>query len=234
MVFLTLFVRHFFFYMTVPYAAKSCIAELNSVGGNFTAGDSLLHVARSVVNFGSGGSMYSTISDLLKWASSGTGDDLLTPETLAKRHVYVPLGPIRHYGIGQYKLVASGEDIDGWYGHDGDSLGFSSVAYRHDEHEAAFAAAASTCSVFLDILGALQIYANQLNNRPANATLSQDCTAAPSQMPLDTDAPTTGPISTQAPTAGVPTTEAPSLAMSYSGVIVWSFLLSFAILPSVM
>ena len=220
--------------MTVPYAEKSCIEELNSVGGNFTAGDSLLEVARSVVNFGSGGSMYSTIANLLKWASTGTGDDLLTPETLAKRHVYVPMGPLRHYGIGQYKLVVSGEDIDGWYGHDGDSFGFSSVAYRHDEHEAAFAAAASTCSDFLDNLLALQIYVNQLKNRPANATLSQDCTAAPSQMPLETDAPTPSPISTQAPTTAAPTTAAPSLATSYSGVIMWSFILSFAILPSVM
>lgn len=63
---------------TVPYASQSCSETFQASGANATVGGNVLETAQSVVVFGSGGAMYSTIGDLLTWASTGMGDCLLS------------------------------------------------------------------------------------------------------------------------------------------------------------
>lgn len=53
----------------------------------------------SIVNFGSGGSMFSTIVDLLQWAKSGLGDSLLDTDTVKRRHEFKPTDFIMQYGL---------------------------------------------------------------------------------------------------------------------------------------
>jgi CubicO group peptidase (beta-lactamase class C family) len=107
--------------------------------------------AGAYVNTGTGGGMYSTIEDLLRWAKSGTGDSLLTMATVKARHDYRPISPLGiPYGLGQFvfpeQLPELPAFVGGFYGHDGDTIGFSTWAFKNDENGISFASNLNTCS----------------------------------------------------------------------------------------
>ena len=84
---------------------------------------------------GTGGSLTSTIRDLTQWAKSGTGDVLLSDETLERRHMYSnSISSLQMYGITKYMFAseqAARYGLEGWVGHDGDAFGFASTAYKN-------------------------------------------------------------------------------------------------------
>lgn len=97
----------------------------------------------SIVNFGSGGSMFSTIVDLLQWAKSGLGDSLLDTDTVKRRHEFKPTDFIMQYlGIHKSDFI----DSAGWFGHGGDAFGSTTRAYKNDDTGQSFASAVNTCN----------------------------------------------------------------------------------------
>ena len=123
------------------YAGPGCVSEFSSVGTNVSVGYRNDAFMDSIVSVGTGGSMYSTIVDLLEWAKSGVGDSLLSPESVSARHVFKQTGLYLQYGIGMHQKLG---DPD-WYGHGGDAFGSNSLAYKNDDTGAAFASAFNTC-----------------------------------------------------------------------------------------
>lgn len=68
------------------YVRGGCVQEFADVAANIVVGTDTTPIDEALVVVGTAGSMYSTIQDLLRWASSGTGDTLLTPKSIAIRH----------------------------------------------------------------------------------------------------------------------------------------------------
>lgn len=83
---------------------------------------------------GAGGSMYSTIEDLGVWAATGFGNELLPPELATQRLEASPLPEGIDYGLG---IIDYG---NGWYGHTGEILGWSSIAAHNNATGATFVA----------------------------------------------------------------------------------------------
>lgn len=89
--------------------------------------------------FGPAGSMVSTIDDMRVWGTALATGALLSPETQAERLDAAPLevGP-------PYDLYALGiGETDGWWGHNGEGLGFTAAVF-HDP------ATAATIAVFMN------------------------------------------------------------------------------------
>ena len=89
---------------------------------------------------------------MLEWAKSGTGDSLLSAETVQKRHQYdeqVPTAFALAYGMAQYKYVPGYVEsfpfYKDFYGHSGDALGFGANAMRNDVLNVSIATADNTC-----------------------------------------------------------------------------------------
>lgn len=118
-----------------PYAGPSCVEEFTSTGYDLVELNSdITEFSAGIVMAGTAGAIASTIRDLLAWAKSGTGDALLSPETVALRHNYcqiVPAGAAK-YGLAQYMYLDEAinstlfrlDMYEGWYGHAGDAFGF--------------------------------------------------------------------------------------------------------------
>jgi len=89
---------------------------------------------------GASGAMISTIADMTVWAEAlGTGQ-LISPERQAERLMGSPLseGP-------EYDRYAVGiGELEGWWGHTGEGLGFTSLAMYDPE-------SASTVVIFMNI-----------------------------------------------------------------------------------
>ncbi|KAL7546869.1 hypothetical protein ACHAWF_010203 [Thalassiosira exigua] len=134
------------------YFGKSCVDEITKFGGNASIGDRDDDFVDSIVNFGSGGSMYSTIVDLLQWSKSGLGDSLLEPHTVEKRHKFKPTSLLLPYGLGLHLWVdALPPPVDStitsdWFGHGGDALGSNARSYKNDKIGAAFASSVNSCN----------------------------------------------------------------------------------------
>ncbi|KAL7466228.1 hypothetical protein ACHAXS_007512 [Conticribra weissflogii] len=131
----------------VPYATAACVESFNKTGATIQTGDDLSEISRVIPQVGTAGSMYATVVDLLRWAATGTGDDLFaSKETIDRRHDYVYFSLIQSYGLGQYRFNDGTPDcLNCWYGHDGESLGFTSFAYRNDGFNASIAGGVATC-----------------------------------------------------------------------------------------
>jgi D-alanyl-D-alanine carboxypeptidase len=82
---------------------------------------------------GAGGGAYSTIDDLFLWASSGSGNTLLSSELGTQRLEVAPIEPDLSYGLG---IMEQG--VDGWYGHSGQAIGWEALAFYNPETGATF------------------------------------------------------------------------------------------------
>ena len=83
---------------------------------------------------GAGGGAYSTIDDLFLWASTGSGNTLLSTELGTQRLELAPIeGDELQYGLG---ILQQG--VDGWYGHSGQAIGWEALAFYDPETGATF------------------------------------------------------------------------------------------------
>ena len=83
---------------------------------------------------GAGGGAYSTIDDLFLWASTGSGNTLLSTELGTQRLEVAPIeGDELQYGLG---ILQQG--VDGWYGHSGQAIGWEALAFYDPETGATF------------------------------------------------------------------------------------------------
>lgn len=66
---------------THAYLGPSCVKEFEDAGGVASVGDRDDARMDAIVSAGTGGAIYSTIRDLLRWARSGLGDDVLSKDS---------------------------------------------------------------------------------------------------------------------------------------------------------
>jgi len=120
-----------------PYAGIGCVEEFDEFGfPGLENGSDMTLIPRGVAMAGTAGAVNSNIYDLLAWAKSGTGDDLLSPETVVKRHDYKSYLGALLYGIAQYVIADSVmsdpqfglEHFKGWAGHSGGAFGFTTYS----------------------------------------------------------------------------------------------------------
>jgi D-alanyl-D-alanine carboxypeptidase len=90
--------------------------------------------------FGPAGSMVATVDDMRVWGIALATGALLTPETQAQRLEGTPLevGP-------PYDIYALGiGETDGWWGHNGEGLGFTAAVFHNPD-------TAATVAVFMNL-----------------------------------------------------------------------------------
>lgn len=86
-----------------------------------------------------GGGMTSTITDLRTWAGSETGTTLL-PSSLARRRLQFASIGDEDYGLGIFS-------VDDWIGHEGEALGWESIALHDPKTGVSIAFASNSCGV---------------------------------------------------------------------------------------
>jgi hypothetical protein len=166
----------------VSYIGEGCVTEFSEIGHNVSVGFRDDELADSIVNTGTAGSMYSSIPDLLQWAKSGVGDSLLSPETVAARHIFNPVSMVYSYGLGMH-LTLIEEEYGRWYGHNGDALGSNAQAAKSDELNASYASAINSCGYGGLHSDGMRILAKDLMSSDDN-----NSTKAPSSTPAETSA----------------------------------------------
>ena len=125
----------------------------------------------AIVSTGTGGAIYSTIQDLLQWAKSGLGDDLLSAESVEKRHEFKTTNEFIQYGLGIHRDYL-GDIVPDWYGHSGDAFGSNTRAFRKDDGTQAFASAINSCGygalhgLGFKILNLQHVWHSTTNNPP--------------------------------------------------------------------
>lgn len=87
-----------------------------------------------------GGGMTSTIGDLGTWAASGTGDVLLPEDLVTKRNDTKLLGEGVPYGLGVLRFGS-------WYGHEGEALGWETLALKDPKSGVTIAVAGNSCGI---------------------------------------------------------------------------------------
>jgi D-alanyl-D-alanine carboxypeptidase len=191
---------------------SSDVCDLVSALG-FTTESEITGLTRSFVEFGSGGGTYSTITDLLQWAKSGTGDSLLSESTIEQRHNYTTDLSGALYGLAQFEWstakIKELAAFDGWYGHNGQVFAFDAYAFRNKNNTAAFVGASNSCNYFDAMLQAWYIYIEELASR--NATTVEQPTLAPTGgITLSTFPVSSGGIRSAVPSdfGGMPTPSA--------------------------
>lgn len=198
----------------VSYIGQGCVDEFTNVGGSndVAVGYRNDEFFDSIVNTGTGGAMYSSITDLLQWAKSGVGDSLLAPETVAARHIFYPTSLVYSYGLGMHLMLVD-PALGTWYGHDGDAFGSNARAAKNDDIGASFASAINSCGSELLHGEGMAILVKDLMGEDGSST------NAPSVSPPDgrTSAPSSeqgSATSTAAPSSsqGSVETSAPSSA----------------------
>lgn len=182
---------------------------------------------------GIGGAINSNIYDLLAWAKSGTGDDLLTEEIVQRRHEIHPFLAGNYsipYGIALVEIQLAGS----WYGHNGATFGFSAEEWRHGSSGASFAGALNTCGSAIIVLETVWVmFVEELLDRDLAVTLEPSMAVAPSMTPAPsstsevspTASPRTSPTNpaTTSPT-GPPHMEAPTSSAQNVMKAMWSSL----------
>jgi CubicO group peptidase (beta-lactamase class C family) len=185
------------------YLGPSCLEGLPLIGldGGFEVNQDISEFANGIVMVGIGGAINSNIYDLLAWAKSGTGDDLLTEEMVQRRHETHP------YGIALAEIQSAGS----WYGHDGATFGYNAKAWRHGSSGASFAGALNTCGSAMIVLDTVWVmYVEELLDRDLAVTLEPSVTVAPSMTPAPSS---TSEVSPTASPGASPTNPATSLLM---------------------
>lgn len=102
--------------------------EPHAVGYAPDEGD-LAPQAQNFSIFGPAGSMISTLDDARVWAEVLATGALLEPATQAERQEGAALQEGPPYGI--YALGIG--ETDGWWGHNGEGLGFTAAVFHHPE-----------------------------------------------------------------------------------------------------
>jgi CubicO group peptidase (beta-lactamase class C family) len=185
------------------YLGPSCLEGLPLIGldGGFEVNQDISEFANGIVMVGIGGAINSNIYDLLAWAKSGTGDDLLTEEMVQRRHETHP------YGIALAEIQSAGS----WYGHDGATFGYNAKAWRHGSSGASFAGALNTCgSAIIVLVRVWVMFVEELLDRDLAVTLEPSMTVAPSMTPAPSS---TSEVSPTASPGASPTNPATSLLM---------------------
>jgi len=119
------------------YLNQSCIDKAAAAGVNgVTVGTDTTDWNTSFMQ-GAGG-MMSTLADLGKWAATTTGADLLPDSARESRLDTRDIGGVE-YGLGIARFGS-------WYGHDGEALGWQSIALHNPTTGVTFVAAVNACS----------------------------------------------------------------------------------------
>ncbi|WP_170285658.1 serine hydrolase domain-containing protein [Microbacterium rhizomatis] len=95
---------------------------------------------------GAAGSMFSTLDDTRVWAETLATGALLQPATQEEREIGAPLesGP-------PYDLYALGiGETDGWWGHNGEGIGFTAAAFHNPETGASIVVFMNESNVFVN------------------------------------------------------------------------------------
>lgn len=129
-------------YLTAP-----CLAEVEATGGEAELGTDTTDWSASYGQ--GGGGMHSVIDDLGVWAASMSGNVFLSDGLAADRLETNDIGIGFPYGMG---IMAVGP----WIGHEGDAIGWESLAVHDPTTGATFATAATSCGeVSLALFGLL-------------------------------------------------------------------------------
>ena len=169
----------------------------NSTEEGIFIGDTITEVASTSIGVaGAAGSMWSTLSDMLIWAKSGTGNSLLSDETSAKRLELGELdGGLRQYGMGIHSMyqLPSPEDpsniFANYWGHSGEAFGYESISGHDAESGGSFFVATTSCGMefgvnvplFTSYLKALSAAEEAVAN--STATSAAPTSAAPGTEP---------------------------------------------------
>ena len=158
-----------------PYAGVVCVTGFAEFGfPGLENGVDMTLISRGITMAGTAGAVNSEIYDLLAWAKSGTGDDLLSPETVVRRHDYSQMvGGSLMYGIAQYVLadfITSNpgiglEHFKGWAGHSGGAFGFTARAFHNAELGASFAIGINSCAAGSAIDNIMKLFNDELLTR---------------------------------------------------------------------
>jgi D-alanyl-D-alanine carboxypeptidase len=132
--------------MPDPFAAghinSQCVDELTRDGAT-GVDESTDPTDWSVSSGAGGGGFTSTLADLGKWADSMSGNSLLDDELQAARlettSEIEPGVPVL-YGLGIYQLG------DGWYGHDGETIGWQAIELHNPDTGVSVAIAGNSCA----------------------------------------------------------------------------------------
>ena len=106
-----------------------CDAEFNAYGFNTSEngvaiGDDITDTLSPLVDLaGAAGSMWSILEDMLLWSKSGTGNSLLSADSVADRLDYRFVSG-REYGMGIHNCPTSDVYETGYWGHAGTSFRF--------------------------------------------------------------------------------------------------------------
>lgn len=132
------------------YFNQACVDRGKEVGApGLTAGTDTTDWNTSYMQ-GAGG-MVSTLDDLGRWAATTTGTELLPAEMADARLA------ARDIGIGGVDYGLGIARYGSWYGHDGEALGWQSLAVHNPATGVSFVAAVNACSGMLDdLLGLLR------------------------------------------------------------------------------
>jgi D-alanyl-D-alanine carboxypeptidase len=132
------------------YLDGACLDEVEEDGATVAAGTDTTDWNASYGQ--GGGGMTATISDLLGWAASGSGNSLLDETTVEQRMELQVLPELIAYGQGMMVLGP-------WIGHEGEAIGWEALALQDPATGTAVAMAGNGCgglfNGFLDVLVAL-------------------------------------------------------------------------------
>lgn len=114
--------------------------------GHQPADDEVTPIFNNFSSMGASGAMISTTTDMTVWAKALATGQLISPELQQERLVGAPLsdGP-------EYDEYAVGiGSLEGWWGHTGEGLGFTSLVMHDEESE-------SSVVIFMNISQAVEV-----------------------------------------------------------------------------
>ena len=130
----------------------SCQGEFTRSGGEIELGTDLTDWNASYGQ--GGGGMTSTLGDLGTWAASGTGDALLPDDLVTQRNDVKLIGDGIYYGLGVLRF-------GGWHGHEGEALGWETLAVKDAKSGVTVALAGNSCGILGQLVSVIQaLYAD--------------------------------------------------------------------------
>jgi D-alanyl-D-alanine carboxypeptidase len=121
--------------VTHGYVAGGCVEELAKDGATIEDGTDVTDWNASYGQ--GGGGMTSNISDLHAWAATTSGNDLLDADTVTRRLTFGPVDGIE-YGLGLMRIGT-------WVGHEGEAIGWETLAMHDPDSGVTMAVAANGC-----------------------------------------------------------------------------------------
>jgi D-alanyl-D-alanine carboxypeptidase len=126
---------------THGYIDGGCLDEMAEDGAQVEAGTDTTDWNASYGQ--GGGGMTSTVSGLLDWAASGTGNSLLDDATVDQRLAVEVLPEGISYGLGIM-------EVGRWVGHEGEAIGWEALAVKDLQTGTSLAVAANGCGGLFD------------------------------------------------------------------------------------